>query len=170
MEDRPVAKEIPRISIQTIPKRERQETKQIQKKEITLDVEPEEKIDLKKSEDKIKVEPFPAEKPKEKIEETGETRTSEQFEKALSSAIEKTHTEKKQQEPTGAEVETKQKAEDLQLQPTVKIQKVIEEEQAEAKKKITVRCPQCKFEFPAKKEGEFTRIKCPQCGKEGVIK
>jgi hypothetical protein len=38
------------------------------------------------------------------------------------------------------------------------------------RKKINVRCPQCKYIFTFEKESGVTKIKCPKCGKEGVIK
>jgi len=70
--------------------------------------------------------------------------TSPLFEKALYSAI-----EKKQMEINKEKTDKKQ-------QP--------------AKKKISVRCPQCKYILSVEKGEGITKIKCPKCGKEGVIK
>jgi hypothetical protein len=38
------------------------------------------------------------------------------------------------------------------------------------KKSISVICPKCKHIFSAKKTGNVSSIKCPVCGKEGIIK
>jgi hypothetical protein len=39
------------------------------------------------------------------------------------------------------------------------------------KKKYSVKCPECNFIFISEKdEDEVTKIKCPRCGKEGIIK
>ncbi len=38
-------------------------------------------------------------------------------------------------------------------------------------KKYSVKCPECSFIFTKEKNEEsITKIKCPRCGKEGVIK
>ena len=99
--------------------------------------------------------PFPADKPvseeqpsepvqSETLEEpeTKEPPTSPKLEQALTSAIKK-------------------------RQPD--IQKEEEERQPE-KKKISVRCPECENIFTVEKTGDVLKIKCPKCGKEGVIK
>jgi len=38
------------------------------------------------------------------------------------------------------------------------------------KKKVSVRCPQCRGIFIIEKDEKITNIICPKCGKEGVIK
>ena len=65
------------------------------------------------------------------------------FEKALSSAIEKRHTDSPKKESHFE-------------QPP--------------KKKISVRCPECKFVFSVEKGKDITRIECPKCGKKGITK
>jgi len=75
------------------------------------------------------------------------------FEKALSSAIQK-------RKPG---VEEKQDIKE-------KITKEKNEKENVEDKKINVRCPKCKTVFSITKEGTFTKIKCPSCGKEGVIR
>lgn len=120
-------------------------------------------------EDKSIPEPFPTEKTKEKSKESDELQVSQSFEKALSSAIEKEKMKKpeplevKEKEPELQKTELKEEVEKLQLEPTVKIEET-------AKRKIKVRCPQCKNVFLTEFEGEIIKIKCPTCGKEGVIK
>jgi DNA-directed RNA polymerase subunit RPC12/RpoP len=38
------------------------------------------------------------------------------------------------------------------------------------KKKYNIRCPQCKHIFFLKNDDKATKIKCPACGKKGIIK
>ena len=84
----------------------------------------------------------------EKSSESDKLPTSPLFEKALSPALEKIQPETK-----------KEKTE--QKQP---------EQQQPLKKKISVRCSECKNVFTVEK-GEFeTKIECPHCGRKGVIK
>ena len=84
----------------------------------------------------------------EKSSEPDKLPTSPLFEKALSSAFEK-------------------------IQPELKREKIEQrqsQEQQPAKKKISVRCSECKNVFTVEK-GEFeTKIECPHCGRKGVIK
>jgi ribosomal protein S27E len=85
----------------------------------------------------------------EPVEE--ETQPSASLEKALSSAIEKKQIE-------------------VNEQPPEVIEKQAEEEKP-AIKKLSVKCPQCNHVFIVEKKiGELTKIKCPECGKDGVIK
>jgi len=61
------------------------------------------------------------------------------------------------------------------ITPQTEIQNEMQEnlsinEKKDLKKKIHVRCPQCKFIFQFEQSENFTNIKCPKCGKEGVIK
>jgi DNA-directed RNA polymerase subunit RPC12/RpoP len=46
----------------------------------------------------------------------------------------------------------------------------LSQKEKEQIKKFNVRCPQCKEIFSAEKSEEVTKIKCPHCGKEGIIK
>ncbi len=83
---------------------------------------------------------------KQDYSEKKEQQTSSLFEQALSSAIEK------------RQFGTNKAEEPLKQSPL--------------KKKLTIRCPECKNIFTAEKEeGVFeTKIECPKCGRKGVIK
>ena len=85
--------------------------------------------------------------PEQKIKELHES-----FENALNSAI-----EKKQIKKEGKKTDEKIKENKKEiLKPQIR--------------KFIVRCPQCKEIFSAEKSEGVTKIKCPHCGKEGVIK
>jgi DNA-directed RNA polymerase subunit RPC12/RpoP len=142
--------------------RERDETlepkeKTMQQPDVTLVSEksPEKSSDTKKEsyrkpfgEEQITKPKIASETSKEKFSESDELPTSPLFEKALSSALEKNQPEIK-----------KEKTE--QKQP---------EQQQPLEKKISVRCSECKNVFTVEK-GEFeTKIECPHCGRNGVIK
>ena len=74
-----------------------------------------------------------------------EIKPSDTFEKALYSAIDK-----------------KRKNGDIEPKKELKDKKEL--------KKYSVKCPECNFVFNAEKEESgITKIKCPRCGKEGVI-
>ena len=91
------------------------------------------------------------EKPKKDSAE--EVKPSDSFEKALFSAIDK----KRKNEPLPKESKKEEPVKKTDKNPAVK--------------KYNVKCPECSFVFSAdRKEGEATKIKCPRCGKEGVIK
>lgn len=144
----------------------------INKKIFENEIEEEEKFI--KSQDKINLEPFPAEKLKERSKESSEIPLSQQFEKALTSAVEKKHIEIKKQVPsetiTGSKQEKyKETTEQTEIQNENK-ENLFSDEKKELIKKINVRCPQCKFVFTFEKKESITSIKCPNCGKEGVIK
>jgi len=85
--------------------------------------------------------------PKEKHSERKEQQSSPIFEQALSSAI-----EKKRQFGTN-------KVDEPPKQPPLK-------------KRLTIRCPECKNIFTVEKEEGVleTKIECPKCGRKGVIK
>jgi len=116
---------------------------------------PEESSDTKKesygkpfADDRITKPEITSETVQEKYSEPDKLPTSSLFEKALSSALEKIQPELK-----------KEKIEQRQSQ-----------EQQPVKKKISVRCSECKNVFTVEK-GEFeTKIECPHCGRKGVIK
>jgi ribosomal protein S27E len=145
---------------------------------------------LQKSKDDEKVDkpvvksPFKDEPKKndlsEKTEETEQdTKTEESFQQALSSAIEKkqnvgktkdldiekgekTTVSSKDTEPLEREGKTQME------EPRVKEQ---DKEKNVIAKKFNVRCPGCKHVFIVEKNIEgVTNIKCPKCGKKGVIK
>jgi len=86
--------------------------------------------------------PVPSETVQEQPQESEELPTSPLFEKALSSAIEK-------------------------RQPEIEKE---ETERQPVKKKISVRCPECKNVFTIEKDEDITRIECPKCGKKGIAK
>ena len=79
---------------------------------------------------------------------TDELHLSQPFEEALSSTIQKKKNIVKEQEPLKAEVK----------------------EEKPTKKTLNLRCPQCKHIYNVEKEEDITKIKCPECGKEGFIK
>jgi len=100
------------------------------------------------ADDRITKPEITSETAQEKSSEPDKLPTSPLFEKALSSALEKIQPELK-----------KEKIEQRQSQ-----------EKQPAKKKISVRCSECKNVFTVEK-GEFeTKIECPHCGRKGVIK
>lgn len=100
------------------------------------------------ADDRITKPEITSETAQEKSSEPDKLPTSPLFEKALSSALEKRQPELK-----------KEKIEQRQSQ-----------EQQPAKKKISVRCSECKNVFTVEK-GQFeTKIECPHCGTKGTIK
>ena len=117
-----------------------------EKEEIITPKQPFEKEKTSEEPDREPKEPhvFPSEKTKEKTEVTDEVRASQSFEEALSSAIQKKQTEEEA--------------------------KKSKEKEEPAEKEISVRCPQCKHIFTVEKDEGITKIKCPECGKEGRIK
>ena len=95
------------------------------------------------SEDKPSKPEAPSKTLQEQSSESKEpAKTSPLFEQALSSAIEKRQ--------SGTKIE------EIERQPV--------------KKKISVRCPQCKNIFTVEKDEDVTRIECPKCGKKGIAK
>jgi len=150
------------------------ETNKFVEKKKNFENEQDDKLKFIKSKDKINSEPFPVEKPKERPKESGEIPISQQFEKALSSAVEKKYTEKKGHVPLETKFENKhEKINITEPQTDLKLENpedLVNDENKEIKKKIKVKCPQCKFVFPVEKKGNITSVKCPNCGKEGVIK
>jgi len=136
------------------------------KKEITDDKTPlEEEKQTSTLEDKVTPQPFPDEAAKVKPKESDELRPSQSFENALSYAIEKKikRPEAKETEPKPENIEQEEEAKNLQLEQTAEIEEP-------SIRKIKLRCPQCKNVFLTELEGENTKIKCPTCGKEGIIK
>ena len=122
---------------------------------------------------------------KEQDLDSSDVKPSKTFEKALFSAIEKKQVEKRknQSDPKikknkketkkekiqekkkeGKNINAKQKSDDKK--DKTKAKKV---EESNAKVKFNVRCPTCKNIFVAEKTGKKTKIKCPECGKEGII-
>jgi len=108
--------------------------------------EKEESIDVKGPYEKTFQQESETDVPKEEYPEKKEQQIPSPFEKALSSAVEKRHL------GTNKNGETRE-------QPTLK-------------KKLAIRCPECKNIFTVEKEeGVFeTKIECPKCGRKGVIK
>jgi len=104
---------------------------------------------------------------------------SESFDKVLSSVIEKRQKEAKKSSDNDQQAKTLEKHEGkVNVQkPDELSEKTIPGEDAEKPKlneekitTFTVRCPMCKNVFSVKKTGEVTKIKCPKCGKEGIVK
>ena len=106
-------------------------------------------------------EPFPKEKPKEK-QTSYNLKISDSFEKALASAIEKKQSQLKQIQPIDEKKEIKKLDKILLKKDEIK--------QDTKKNQLMVRCPQCTHLFTAERKYKNTKIMCPQCGKEGVIR
>jgi len=103
-----------------------------------------------------------------------DSRTDESFQQALSSAIEK---KQKVEKPNnlGAEKGKEIDISSEEVKPAKIEEKTQIEEQAKERtlitKKFNVRCPGCKHVFIVEKKIDgVTNIKCPKCGKEGVLK
>lgn len=148
-----------------------QEEKIIPQQTISKTVEKKEvQIEKEKPETEIKKEPIPqtsssptpfkSDVKKTETKITEEMQLSKSFDNVLSSVI-----EKRQKGSPKTDVE-KQK-----IEP--KPEEKINEEKKEAPKDkitLTVRCPGCKNVFKVEKTGEVTTIKCPKCGKQGIVK
>lgn len=128
-------------------------------------------------------EPFKSEEKKIETEISEDTTDDyNSFEKVLSSAIEKKQKERKKTDISNQETETSETIEkkDIQEEDSEEIEKTDtsevdtkEDKSSELhdeKKMFTVRCPECKNVFTVEKTGEVTDIKCPRCGKEGVVR
>lgn len=136
--------------------------------------------------DNNRFEPFSTENKKEEIKKSDDKPLSVSFEEALSSAIQKKQSEIMKQETTKDNIGMLKKEsefvpkemilEEPKLKDMVEKQPQIKEEispfskEKFAKKKISLRCPQCSFIFTFEKDEKTTNIICPKCSKEGVIK
>ncbi len=136
--------------------------------------------------DNIKFEPFLSENKKEEIKKLDDKPLSPSFGEVLSSAIQKKQNEIRKQKTIkdnigmlkdDSEISSKEMIlEEPKLKVMVEKQPQINEEispfskEKPVKKKISVRCPQCRFIFITEKDEKITNIICPKCGKEGVIK
>jgi len=133
-------------------------------------VEPKKEPEIKEKETKKQI--FPEEKSpitKEESEEIKEIPVSKSFEDALSSAIQKKQGTKNNSIPK--EIPTDKKAEEPPKEEKPATEEVKEEvSKPEQKKEFNVKCPECKHIFSAVKGEGPTKIKCPMCGKEGIIK
>ena len=67
-------------------------------------------------------------------------------------------------------LELEKPSEPIQNEPIIEQPPEPEKETGPFKKEINVRCPQCKHMFTVEKGEGKTRIRCPKCGKEGVVK
>ena len=105
-----------------------------------------------------KLEPFLSENKKEEIKRFDDKPLSPSFEEALSSAIQKKQTEIMKRETIKDNIGILKE----EISPFSK--------EKPAKKKVSVRCPQCRGIFIIEKDEKITNIICPKCGKEGVIK
>ena len=132
-------------------------------------------------------EPFKSVVKKTEVEIPDELVLSESFDKVLSSVIEKRQKEAKKGIADDQQAKTLEKHEGkVDVQKLEGLSEKISQDKTEkiaprqdvdklklTEEKITtftVRCPVCKNVFSVKKTGEVTRIKCPKCGKEGVVK
>jgi DNA-directed RNA polymerase subunit RPC12/RpoP len=127
-----------------------------------------------KSEGKNNLEPFSNEKHKEISRGAGETLLSQQFEKALSTAIDKKQLEMKNQAPLKTMIEHKDEkfkriTPKKEIQ-TENIENLFNDEKKDLRKKINIRCPQCKSVFQFEVNQNTKNVKCPNCSKEGAIK
>lgn len=132
-----------------------------------------------------RLEPFSPEKKEEKIKGLDDVGLTHSFEEALSSAIQKRQTETNMKDIIKTEVkDIKDKSnviskEDKVEKPMLKIQneemlqtkeEISSQINEKSMKKINVKCPQCKHITTIEKGEIITKIKCPNCGKEGVVK
>jgi len=127
-------------------------------------------------------EPFKSENKKIETEISENITDSKSFENILSSAIEKKQKEIKktdfnyQKNETSETIESKETQEEdskaIEKTDTSDVEKM-EDKSSELNyetKIFTLRCPECKNVFTVKKTGADTDIKCPRCGKEGIIR
>ena len=131
-------------SMEKQSKPEKQQISISEKEEIPdeLDKEIKEPADVK---DKDQPGPFPSEEIKIESDKTDEEPfVSQSFEEALSSAIQKRQDENDQK----TFLRRKKKTD---------------------KNTFNVRCPKCRYIFVAERGEGITKIKCPNCGKEGNI-
>ena len=105
-----------------------------------------------------KLEPFLSENKKEEIKKLDDKTLYPSLEEALSSAIQKKQIEIRKRETIKDNIGTLKE----EIAPFSREKPV--------KKKVSVRCPQCKGIFIIEKDEKITNIICPKCGKEGVIK
>jgi DNA-directed RNA polymerase subunit RPC12/RpoP len=166
------AKENQKIDLEIKLETELLHTKNFINNKKSYENEYEEQIKSVKTESKINLQPFPVEKPKERFKESNKIPISKEFEKALSSVIEKRQNELKMQTPTQNASELKQdKFKNIENKKEIEnLERSSNDEKNQLKKKINVRCPQCKFVFLFEKNEKTSTIKCPNCGKQGVIK
>ena len=133
--------------------------------------------------------------PKQNIEKLKIESDGKSFEKALASAIEKKQIERKKENSSNEGLKKDEKIEqvkqpikeeeneenpkkpksELTVKKEVKIEsltveKTPEEKQKNEAKQISVKCPQCNHKFSFELGKDITKIKCPKCGKEGVLK
>ncbi|MCK4365086.1 MAG: hypothetical protein KAW45_03465 [Thermoplasmatales archaeon] len=154
-------------SMEKQSKPEKQQISISEKEEIPdeLDKEIKESADVK---DKDQSGPFPSEEIKIESDKTDEEPSASQsFEEALSSAIQKRHDENGQK-PSDKEEDLVQeiKSDDPS---EIKEEKIPEKEEETDKNTFNVRCPKCRYIFVAESGEGITKIKCPNCGKEGNI-
>jgi predicted RNA-binding Zn-ribbon protein involved in translation (DUF1610 family) len=118
--------------------------------------------------------------PKQKKDTNSDVKLSESFEKALISAIDKKKNINEEQKTdkdktqTSKDKKTEAKKDPLKETQDSKIKKQLDKDNTQKEKNIkkyNVKCPACNFIFTTiKNEEGATKIKCPRCGKEGVIK
>ena len=141
------------------------QTKPEKQIEIEESFEPEESEDVK---DKDQSGPFPTDEVKEESETISEEPpVSQSFEEALSSAIQKRQDEN-DQKPSDKEEDLIQEIKSDESSE-IKEENVPETEEKTDKNTFNVRCPKCRYIFVAERGEGITKIKCPNCGKEGNI-
>jgi len=112
---------------------------------------------------KPKSEPFKSEVKKTEVKIPDDLVLTDSFDKVLSSVIEKRQKETKRSSDFDQKDKTLERYDE-----NAEVEK--SELNGEKITTFTVRCPMCKNVFSVKKTGEITKIKCPKCGKEGVVK
>ena len=148
----------------------------VEKEELDVDrisLEPSRELEkITTSDDKRQIGPFHSEKIEEKPKESSELKISPSFENALSSAIKKKQGElgkKRQIIPESKEIINEKEELITEIdKDTSKKEEIGSKEKEVITTEIIVKCPQCKNIFAVKKEGKTTKIKCPECGKEGI--
>lgn len=108
-------------------------------------------------------EPFKSKESEIVKTDTSEPKADESFEKALQTAI-----DKKQKGIQKSDGEEKPPEETVHVKEPFTPKE--EPEKDTFRKKFNVRCPECKNIFTIMKDEGETKIKCPTCGKEGVVK
>jgi len=108
----------------------------------------------------------------ESEQETENLEVPNSFEKVLDSAIARKKSNTKQKpSSTFAYNKEKEAISDSKNEHNKGIPKKMDTNKKVISEKFNVKCPQCSFIFEAKKQSEgVTKIKCPKCGKEGVVK
>jgi len=146
------------------------------------------KLNDEKVEDNLKVDntPFSIDRSKDvlKDEPVNEINNNINFEKVLYSAIDKKQSDRVKNNSSGklvvdnkngpaekqVDIPDQKNLEPINDKVTTSSDESIKDfVKNNGTKKFNVRCPQCQFVFIAEINSETKKIKCPKCGKEGII-